>query len=65
MSGGPYEIFAGRDASRGLATMSMSVSDHYDDLSDLNDAQRTSLLNWEKQFIGMLTIIRQLLRDRF
>jgi hypothetical protein len=52
-TGGPYEVFAGRDASRGLATMSMTVSDHYDDLSDLTDAQRASLFHWEKQFSGL------------
>jgi len=53
--GAPYEMFAGRDASRGLATMSTScLSDQYDSLSDLTEAQQESLAHWEKQFAGIL-----------
>ncbi|KAL2734557.1 membrane-associated progesterone receptor component 1-like [Vespula maculifrons] len=34
--GAPYAVFAGRDASRGLATFTLeSIKDEYDDLSDL------------------------------
>ena len=39
---GPYHVFAGRDASRGLGTFSIdnsSFKDEYDDLSDLNSMQ--------------------------
>ena len=37
---GPYSGFAGRDASRGLATFSVDpVSDEYDDLSDLKPGE--------------------------
>ena len=39
-SGGPYAGFAGRDASRGLATFSVdAITDEYDDLSDLKASE--------------------------
>lgn len=48
-------MFAGRDASRGLATFSLSedsIKDEYDDLSDLNTMQMDSVKEWEMQFTG-------------
>ena len=53
--GGPYGVFAGRDASRGLATFSLTedvIKDEYDDLSDLNSMQMDSIREWEMQFQG-------------
>lgn len=51
--GGPYATFGGRDASRGLATFSVtSTDDKYDDLSDLNSIQMDSVKEWEAQFRG-------------
>lgn len=49
-------MFAGRDASRGLATFSLSeeaIKDEFDDLSDLNTMQMESVREWEMQFLGM------------
>lgn len=46
-------MFAGRDASRGLATFCLdkeALTDEYDELSDLNATQRESLSEWEAQF---------------
>ena len=57
--GGMYAAFAGRDASRGLATFSVSASDVYDDLSDLNAMQRESVKEWETQFTGENDYISQ------
>lgn len=52
--GGPYAAFGGRDASRGLATFSVTANDEleYDDLSDLSPAEMESVREWEMQFKG-------------
>ena len=53
--GGPYSVFAGRDASRALATFSVDQSqfkEEYDDLSDLKPSQIDSIREWEMQFLG-------------
>lgn len=53
--GGPYAAFAGRDASRGLATFSVNedaLRDGYDDLSDLGSSSLDSMREWEMQFKG-------------
>lgn len=51
--GGPYAAFGGKDASRGLATFSVTSSDkEYDDLSDLNSLEMESVKEWEAQFRG-------------
>lgn len=56
LAGSPYGVFAGRDASRGLATFSLTedvLKDEYDDLSDLTSMQMESVREWEMQFTGM------------
>ena len=53
--GGPYGVFAGRDATRGLATFSLTeeaIKDEYDDLSDLTSMHMDSVREWEMQFTG-------------
>lgn len=54
--GGVYSTFGGHDASRGLATFSVSGKDEYDDLSDLNSLELESMLEWETQFMGKYNI---------
>lgn len=56
ISGGPYAAFGGKDASRGLATFSVTANDNndYDDLSDLSPAEMESVKEWEMQFKGKI-----------
>ena len=52
-------MFAGRDASRGLATFSLTeeaIRDTFDDLSDLTSMQMDSVREWEMQFTGSVLI---------
>lgn len=53
---GAYGIFAGRDASRGLALFRLDkdvIKDEYDDLSDLEPSEMDGVREWEMQFMGM------------
>lgn len=60
--GGPYEIFAGRDASRGLAKQSFEedmlvpVEGEIDTLSDLTKSEWENLTGWESKFTHILSI---------
>ena len=60
---GPYGVFAGRDASRALATFSLDDesmdSMEYDDLGDLTDQQMEGILEWQQQFMGELFIVHR------
>lgn len=63
--GGPYSVFGGHDASRGLATFSVgadAVKTEYDDLSDLNSMQRDQLHEWETQFMEKYDMVGRLLK---
>ncbi|XP_046978608.1 membrane-associated progesterone receptor component 1 [Vanessa cardui] len=61
--GGPYAVFGGKDASRGLATFSVTSTDkEYDDLSDLNSMQMESVKEWEAQFREKYDLVGRLLK---
>lgn len=62
--GGPYAAFGGRDASRGLATFSVTSNDQeeYDDLSDLTPMEMESVREWEMQFKEKYILVGRLLK---
>ncbi|KAL3880193.1 hypothetical protein ACJMK2_032455 [Sinanodonta woodiana] len=63
--GGPYGLFAGRDASRALATFSLSddaFRNEFDDLSDLNSMQMESVREWEIQLREKYDYVGKLLK---
>ena len=65
--GGPYENFAGRDASRGLACGSfdenMLTEDLYgplDDLKGLGEEEMAALADWEARFSEKYMVVGKL-----
>lgn len=65
--GGPYENFAGRDASRGLACGSFDVSmltedlqGPLDTLADLDKEQMEALQGWEDRFNDKYLVVGEL-----
>ncbi|ERT01347.1 hypothetical protein HMPREF1624_02592 [Sporothrix schenckii ATCC 58251] len=65
--GGPYENFAGRDASRGLASHSFDESmltkdldGPLDPLDDLTAEQLDALQGWEERFDGKYLVVGRL-----
>lgn len=61
--GGPYENFAGRDASRGLALNSFDpavltpLDEPIDDLKGLSDLELESLDGWEEHFENKYKVV--------
>lgn len=61
--GGPYENFAGHDASRGLAKNSFELDlitpldQPLDKLLDLTEEEQESLDNWEQHFEGKYKVV--------
>lgn len=65
---GPYGVFAGRDASRGLAQFRLdkeAIKDEYDDISDLNGMEMESVREWEMQFSGFQSMLKLLNLDMY
>ncbi|KAF2859929.1 cytochrome b5 [Piedraia hortae CBS 480.64] len=65
--GGPYENFAGRDASRGLACNSFSremltsdLNGPLDQLEDLGTEEMSSLRGWEERFDEKYLVVGKL-----
>ncbi|XP_066602961.1 membrane-associated progesterone receptor component 1-like [Prorops nasuta] len=60
---GPYSAFAGKDASRGLATFDVEAAmESYDDLSDLTITEMNSMKEWEEQFKERYDYVGKLLK---
>lgn len=70
IKGGPYENFAGRDASRGLAHQSFDaemltedLSAPLDDLKDLDADQLENLQSWEDRFSEKYLVVGKLVAE--
>lgn len=50
--GGPYALFAGKDASRALAKMSFEDKDLTGDISGLGASELDALQDWEYKFMS-------------
>lgn len=50
--GGPYALFAGKDASRALAKMSFEDKDLTGDISGLGPFELEALQDWEYKFMS-------------
>ena len=60
---GPYSTFAGRDATRALATFDVNaVKEEYDDHLDLTASQRSSVEEWQIQLSERYEFVGQLIR---
>jgi membrane-associated progesterone receptor component len=67
LQGGPYENFAGRDASRGLACQSFDaemltkdLKAPLDDLKGLGQDELDNLQNWEERFLEKYLVVGKL-----
>ena len=68
--GGPYENFAGRDATRGLACQSFDeemltkdLNGPLDDLKGLNADQLENLQGWEERFQEKYLVVGKLVAE--
>ncbi|KAL8278000.1 hypothetical protein RQP46_009632 [Phenoliferia psychrophenolica] len=67
--GGPYAIFAGRDASRGLAKQSFEpemltpLDEPIDELKDLSAAEWDNLRDWESHFANKYILCGDYVQD--
>ncbi|GAV80073.1 Cyt-b5 domain-containing protein [Cephalotus follicularis] len=55
--GGPYQMFAGRDASRALAKMSKNDEDISPSLDGLTEKEIGVLNDWEKKFEAKYPVV--------
>ncbi|KAG0477536.1 hypothetical protein HPP92_013856 [Vanilla planifolia] len=62
--GGPYSLFAGRDASRALALMSFDHNDLTGNLEGLSDSELDVLQDWEEKFMEKYVKVGQLAAKR-
>ncbi|KAL1413005.1 hypothetical protein Q8F55_000754 [Vanrija albida] len=55
--GSGYNVFAGKDASRGLGMSSLDAKDAVADYSTLNEAQRKTLDQWDSFFAKRYNVV--------
>lgn len=62
--GGPYAMFAGRDASRALALMSFDPQDLTGNIEGLTDSELEVLQDWEYKFMEKYVKVGQIVSER-
>lgn len=62
--GGPYALFAGRDASRALALMSFDPKDLTGNIDGLSDPELEVLQDWEYKFMEKYVKVGQLVATK-
>ncbi|CAH9079263.1 unnamed protein product [Cuscuta epithymum] len=62
--GGPYAMFAGKDASRALAQLSFDPKEINGNLEGLSDAELEILLDWEDKFMDKYPKVGQIVSEK-
>ena len=62
--GGPYAMFAGRDASRALALMSFDPQDLTGNIEGLTDSELEVLQDWEYKFMEKYVKVGQIVSEQ-
>ncbi|XP_059645459.1 membrane steroid-binding protein 2-like [Cornus florida] len=62
--GGPYALFAGRDASRALALMSFDPQDLTGNIDGLGASELEALQDWEYKFMEKYVKVGQLVAEK-
>ncbi|KAJ7976480.1 membrane steroid-binding protein 2-like [Quillaja saponaria] len=62
--GGPYAMFAGKEASRALALLSFKPEDINGNLEDLEEPELEILQDWEDKFIEKYVKVGQLVPEQ-
>ncbi|ESR41769.1 Membrane steroid-binding protein 2 [Citrus sinensis] len=62
--GGPYAMFAGRDASRALALMSFDPQDLTGNIEGLSDSELEVLQDWEYKFMEKYVKVGQIVSEQ-
>lgn len=62
--GGPYALFAGRDASRALALMSFEPQDLTGNIEGLGPSELETLGDWELKFMEKYVKVGQIVKEK-
>lgn len=62
--GGPYALFAGRDASRALALMSFEPQDLTGNIEGLGPSELETLRDWELKFMEKYVKVGQIVKEK-
>lgn len=61
--GGPYHVFAGKNATHGLATSTTDADKVTGDLSDLTESQKDTHMQWHAKYSSKYPVVGYLVAD--